>query len=69
MESSPDAFGLTVTFATLIMALIPGQEVLDHRIFFLTVFGSLAGNFLTGVTLYVIALWRRPKVLAGDREY
>ena len=51
------------------MALIPGEEVESHRFFYYSVFGSLAGNLLTGVGLYALALWRRPKVVSGDRRF
>ncbi len=61
--------GLLVTAGTLVMALIPGEEVESHRFFYYSVFGSLAGNLLTGVGLYALALWRRPKVLSGGRRF
>ncbi len=51
------------------MALIPGEEVESHRFCYYSVFGSLAGNLLTGVGLYALALWRRPKVVSGDRRF
>jgi len=51
------------------MALIPGEEVESHRFFYYTVFGSLVGNLLTGVGLYALALWRRPRVVSGARRF
>ena len=51
--------GLVVTAGSLVLALIPGEDVASPRAFYLTVLGSLGGNLATGAALYWYGRRRR----------
>ncbi|HPF61978.1 MAG TPA: APC family permease [Gemmatimonadales bacterium] len=58
--------GLLVTAGSLILAMLPGDEVADPRSFYLTVVGSLALNLTIGTVLLRRGRRRRATALAPD---
>lgn len=51
--------GFLVTAVSLALALIPGEDVEDARLFYASVLGSLALNLAIGGGLYCFGRWRR----------
>ena len=54
--------GLVVTAASLVFALIPGENVVDPTFFYITVFGMLALLTFLGVGLYANGMRRRRRI-------
>lgn len=54
--------GFLVTAVSLVLALIPGEDVEDVPLFYASVLGSLALNLAAGTGLYLFGRWRRSSV-------